>query len=244
MEESIYQLPTEMLAVRRRLARTYICGNGIEIGALHQPLETTNHAQVRYLDRLNVEELRNHYPELASLDLVQVDILDDGERLSTVSAMSLDFIIANHFLEHTQNPIATIESHLARIREDGYIYYSIPDRDHGFDKDRNLTSFEHVQRDYQEGPGVSHEEHLREWVTLVNKASPDQVATQMEQLKLTNYSIHFHVWDGPSFAEFLEQTRVFLGRQFDIVEMTANMNEHIAILKKCGTLISTRRRLN
>ena len=56
------------------------------------------------------------YPELAQFDLVPVDIVDDGETLSSLEDSQLDFIIANHMLEHTENPLGAIRNHLRKIR--------------------------------------------------------------------------------------------------------------------------------
>ncbi|MBK7817374.1 MAG: hypothetical protein IPJ60_07250 [Sphingobacteriaceae bacterium] len=81
-------------------ATKYLKGNGIEIGALHIPLQLPQSARVKYVDRMSKPDLRHHYAELANYDLVDVDVIDDGEKLSTFIDGSLDFIIANHMLEH------------------------------------------------------------------------------------------------------------------------------------------------
>ena len=49
---------------RQRLAR-WLHGNGIEIGALHRPLDVPRTAHVTYVDRLPEPVLRSHYPELS-----------------------------------------------------------------------------------------------------------------------------------------------------------------------------------
>ena len=90
---------------RARIANRYLLGDGIEIGALHNPLPAPRSARIRYVDRLPVTELRAHYPELEQEPLVAVDILDDGERLATIADSTLDFVVANHFIEHTQDPV-------------------------------------------------------------------------------------------------------------------------------------------
>src|ERR1035438_1530581 len=90
---------------RQQLAAIYLRGEGLEIGALHSPLKVPRAARVRYVDRLPVAELRRQYPELASAHLVDIDIVDDGEKLSAVGAGTQEFVIANHFLEHCEDPI-------------------------------------------------------------------------------------------------------------------------------------------
>ncbi|QIK38471.1 hypothetical protein GWK36_11315 [Caldichromatium japonicum] len=74
-------IPHHMLSLRRRLSERYLTGEGIEIGALHAPLSVGKSASVRYVDRLTAEQLRIHYPELKDYKLVEIDLLDDGEKL-------------------------------------------------------------------------------------------------------------------------------------------------------------------
>ena len=95
--------------LRYNISNNYIKGQGIEVGALHNPLIINSfNAKVKYLDRMNEVELRKHYPELSNLNLVSIDIIDNGDKLLTISNASQDFIIANHMLEHCVNPIKTI----------------------------------------------------------------------------------------------------------------------------------------
>src|SRR6185503_1848952 len=88
------QMPVKLS--RELIAETYISGLGIEIGALHNPLKLPAGATARYVDRLSVPELREQYPELASQELVNVDILADGELLETIPDSTQDFVVANH----------------------------------------------------------------------------------------------------------------------------------------------------
>src|SRR5262245_16441069 len=88
---------------RETIASVFLRGNGIEIGALHQPLKVPDGVQVRYVDRMPTAELKTHYPDLASLPLVEIDVIDNGETLGALADASEDFAIANHFLEHCQN---------------------------------------------------------------------------------------------------------------------------------------------
>src|SRR5690349_4069177 len=88
--------------IRLQLANRHLAGEGIEIGALHKPLPLPSGAAVRYVDRMSVRDLRSHYPELAGWKLVEPHIIDNGETLATVPDNSVDFVIANHFIEHTE----------------------------------------------------------------------------------------------------------------------------------------------
>jgi len=227
-----HTIPQEMLLGRENLIKKYLRGEGIEIGALHYPVKLHENVKAKYVDRYDISGLRSQYPELKNFDLVKVDIIDDGEKLTKINEDSLDFIISSHFLEHTQNPIQTIETHLSKIKIGGVLYYAIPDKWMGFDIDRPLTTFEHILKDFQNGPSISYVDHLNEWSALVNKTAPEKREEQVKKLMGIKYSIHFHVWDGSSFKNFLDQTNLLLGNPFKILEFVRNDTEHIAILEK------------
>lgn len=214
---------------RRTLSDRYIAGDGVEIGALHQPLRVSDRARVRYIDRYDEAGLREHYPELAKLPLVPVDVIDDGEALATVPNASLNFVIANHFIEHTQSPLATIRNHLRVLRPGGVLYLAVPDKRRTFDVDRDVTPLAHVLRDLEEGPAWSRAEHFRDWVVNVDRA-PD-VEARIVALSDADYSIHFHVWTPDGFLEMLEHARDELGMPFTIEEVQGNGIEFIVILR-------------
>lgn len=193
---------------RESVAAHYLRGNGLEIGALHNPLSVPRKAHVRYVDRMSVAELRRHYPELDYDNITEPDILDDGERLSTIPAESQDFLIANHFLEHCENPIETLNNFLRVLKTGGILYLCIPDKRYTFDRDRPVTPFEHLERDYREGPAWSRRQHVEEWVALVEKiSSPEQARRRVDELLAMKYSIHYHVWTQSELLELVRRLR-------------------------------------
>ena len=137
---------------RESLARQFLAGDGIEIGALHHPLVVPRSARVRYVDRMSVADLRTHYPELAAVALVPLDVIDDGERLAAVADGSEDFVIANHFLEHCEDPISTLANAMRVLKPGGVVYLAVPDKRTCFDRGRPVTSVGHVVADYENGP--------------------------------------------------------------------------------------------
>src|ERR1700754_2681666 len=188
------------LDARTAFANSYLLGEGIEIGPLHQPMALPPHAHARYVDRLTSPDLRRKSPELVDWDLPDVDMVDDGETLATIAAESQDFIIANHFLEHTENPIGTIETHLGKLRPGGVLFYAVPDKRFTFDFRRPVTPIEHMVADHEEGPERSRAGHFREWSRFVLEHDPPadadtgweerQIEAVAGQLEAQNYSIH------------------------------------------------------
>jgi SAM-dependent methyltransferase len=217
------------------LARRFIRGTGIEIGALHNPLWVPPKSHVTYVDRLDEVGLRHHYPELNDFPLVKVGVIDNGEKLTTFQPNSQDFIIANHFLEHTQDPIGTIRRHLEVLRPLGLLYMAVPDKRFTFDKTRPETDFAHVLRDYVEGPEWSYDGHLREFASAVMGSADENLEEVVNGLKASNYSIHFHVWSEASFRDFLDGLIAVLHLPMRIEAFSASTpkgGENICVIRK------------
>lgn len=216
---------------RKFVADTFIRGQGIEIGALHMPLLVPRAARVRYVDRLSVDDLRKQYPELKDQDLVQVAVIADGERLESIPASTEDFVIANHFIEHCQNPIGALRNMFRVLKPGGVLYLAIPDKRNSFDRDRPVTTLEHVMRDYQEGPSWSRRGHFEEWTRLVNKVQDDAEAErEIAQNMSTDYSIHYHVWTQAEMLELIVALRRMVSFEVDLC--LKNGPEVIFILRK------------
>jgi SAM-dependent methyltransferase len=225
-------VPQQLVSVRKRIAKRYLSGEGIEIGALHNPLPLPRSARVHYVDRLPVIALRAHYPELEQEPLVEVDIIEDGERLGTIPDSSLDFVVANHFLEHTQDPVGTLLNAFRVLRPGGVLYLAVPDKRHTFDSDRPVTPLEHHLRDFDEGPQASRRGHFEEWARLVDKVPEPEVARHVERLMELDYSIHYHVWTQREALELLTAVRERLNLEFDIELMERIQHEVVFVLRK------------
>ena len=185
---------------------------------------------MKYVDRMSKDDLRTHYPELEQLPLVHVDVIDDGEKLATISNGSLDFVIANHFLEHSQDPIGTLKNMFRVLKPGGVLYLALPDKRYSFDVDRQTTPLEHLRADHANGPEASKDEHFSEYVSRVFGLNGE--AFEMEKAKLLkmNYSIHFHTWTLNTFIEFLLSISEEVG--FEIELFMRNDQEILSVLQK------------
>ena len=232
------QSPPVYFDARRELAARFLFGQGLEIGPLHQPLTLPPHAHARYVDRMLSDDLRREYPELADWDLTPVDVVDDGERLETIAEESQDFIIANHFLEHCENPIRTIETHLGKLRPGGVLFYAVPDKRFTFDFRREVTPLEHMVADYEEGPERSRAEHYDQWTRLVivEDETEEQSAARARELEAATYSIHMHVWTQAEFLRLVLYIRDRFGEAFDIEASARQGIEFMVVLRKNGPL--------
>ncbi|HYG89664.1 MAG TPA: hypothetical protein VD978_25800 [Azospirillum sp.] len=166
----------DMVCHRAAVARSFVQGEGIEIGALHNPLPLPPDARVRYVDYKTKAENEARYPELSARTIVNTDIIDDGFILRKVARSSCDFLIANHALEHSPDPYGTLLRWKSRLRRNGVILAAVPVADKCFDRGRRITSLEHVWNDHQNFRKLRRAEvlattleHLREFITVSDR---------------------------------------------------------------------------
>jgi SAM-dependent methyltransferase len=218
---------------RATVVERHIRGEGLEIGALQDPQRVPRGVRVRYVDVAPTAELRRTYPAKAARDLVEVDVVDDGERLSTVADASQDFVISNHFLEHCEDPVGAVSNMLRVVRPGGTVYLSVPDKRFTFDRDRPPTTVAHLLADHREGPAGSRRAHYEEVVRFAEHVQgEDAIRVRADELERQGYRIHFHTWSMDEFAEFLVALRREAGLAFERVELSRNEREFVAVLRR------------
>jgi SAM-dependent methyltransferase len=132
------------------MARQYIAGTGIEIGALHAPMSVDRtKAKVLYVDRLPLDQLYRQYPEFKKYDIVAPDIIDGDGELTAVADDCYDFCISNHVLEHLEDPFKALLNWLRVLKPGGILYLSIPLPDNIVDRRRQATPIDHLINDYR-----------------------------------------------------------------------------------------------
>jgi len=232
-------MPKSKVLLRRSFS-LFLHGSGIEIGALHQPLALDGLpiTQIQYVDRMDVSELRRHYPELAGYKFVPVHVLDDGETLATFADNSLDFIIANHFIEHTRNPIGALRNWLRKLKPGGIIYMAVPDKRRIFDSERPLTLLEHLIEDDSRLPAEQDQRdymHFLEYAKLVDRQTGAEIESHARRLSAAQYSIHFHTFVASSFLELLRYAQTHLALPFEILAYADTLpgsDEFLTVLTK------------
>src|SRR3954451_10287044 len=202
VRDRIRSLPPNWAAVRDDLAFRYLHGDGIEIGALYRPQRLPADARVQHVDHAPHDELQRIYP---GHDWIQApDVVDEAESLGSFADESVDFVIANHVLEHIEDPVKGLNTFLRVVRPGGIVFLTLPDPRYSFDGRRERTTVEHVLRDHREGPETSRRAHYEEWAHviegLVDPADVERRAAEFEREGTRN---HFHVWELGTFLELL-----------------------------------------
>lgn len=220
------------LEFRGGLIKRYLRGEGIEIGALTAPLPMPPGATVKYVDRFATQELKRHWSGEDSAAIVDIDIVDSAETLSTISDSSQDFVIANHVIEHLENPLAALENFLRVLKPGGILFMAVPDKRYTFDRRRSITPLPDIIRDYEQGPEWSLEAHYEDWARHVDNVPETELREQVRKHLQDKSEIHFHVWTRRSFTDLLHYCRDQLGWKFQIETVQPNAVEFIVILRK------------
>lgn len=214
--------------MREQLSHKFIKGSGIEIGGLNAPLAGFD-AQVTYVDRAPIEEIKASHPDVKII--ADTYVIDSAEELKNFANESQDFVIANHVLEHCENPIKAIENWVRVLKPGGVIFAAIPVCTHTFDKRRAVTSFEHLLVDYFSSPDVSLVDHYYDWFenSELEGLKGHELHQRVQAALATRSNIHFHVWDLPSIKDL----GVMFARFFSLsYELHENGAEAILIFKK------------
>ncbi len=216
--------------VREDVALWFLRGEGIEIGALDFPLRLPRGASVCYVDYLDAVGLCEAYDSTLSegRPLVVPDVVDDGARLALFPDESLDFVVANHMLEHVEDPIAALQHQLRVLRSGGVLYLTLPDARQSFDAPRKRTTTEHLLRDHRDGPHVSRREHYEECARLIEGHSGAILTRRVTEMEDECLRPHFHVWEPITFAGFLAT----LDLRGSLELLLASVGEFVVVLRK------------
>jgi SAM-dependent methyltransferase len=216
---------------RTFLAHQYIKGSGIEIGAAQFPVHLPKKAKVRYVDLFTEEDIRKAWPIYKKLDIVHIDVVDDAEKLSKFKPGSLDFIIANHFLEHCLDPIGTLINMTKKLRSGGVLFFAIPDKRYTFDKDRDITPYEHLLEEHSDKTKKFLWEHTVEFFTLAEPYDGD-IEKRAREVIESGFRIHYHVWTSRELIDLFTRLRADFNLKLEIKAMISSGNEAIFILSK------------
>lgn len=191
-------------------AVTLLTGYGLEIGAMHNPTQVPADCVVDYFDVVTKAEAMALFPELPPesfrIDPKYLGDLDTGG-LAQIEDGRFDFVILNHVIEHVANPIKVVDELFRVVRAGGRVLIACPDKRFTFDRDRDLTDFEHLRNEYEAGVTVVTDAH---YLDFLAKVHPEVMASPPEVLAhhvagVRQRREHAHVWDSASFRDFLDR---------------------------------------
>jgi SAM-dependent methyltransferase len=203
---------------RLELAQKYAKGIGIEIGSSHKPWPNPHNASVDYIEKRSLDILIKEAPEEARKNIPNNIFIEDGTLCASRADSHYDFIASSHVFEHLRNPILALQNWVRILKPGGHLIFAIPEKTQTFDKDRSLTPFEHMVKDYiYPGNDDSHYDETHPGNNEIKKIRPE---------------IHFHVWT----KETLKEHFILFCKIFDLqmLEFEFVSFEVLLVLKKGG----------
>lgn len=190
----------------REIAAAHLRGAGLEFGAGASPFPVPLECHVRFADAFSYESLkRGIYPGQQIHNLVRPDYITDIKTLAGIPDKSLDFIVACHVIEHTNNPIAAINSCYRALKAGGSLVLVVPDMTKTFDSERVPTTLTHLIEDY-EMPSLERDRvHYEEYYTKSYEIPAEAIFSDYVSLKQAEGGdLHYHTWTFESFGELID----------------------------------------
>lgn len=225
--------PGDHRATRASIATAFLHGRGVEIGALTQPTDLSPDCEVLYYDRFPAHVLRTFYDHTGEGPLFEPDVLGNAETLEGLGAETFDFIIANHVVEHLEDPIAFLKSVASHLNIGGRAMLAAPDKRYTFDVSRPITPFRHLMVDHFHGSHHSRQDHFREYAKLTEGIADRDLGTRIAELDRADmHPIHFHVWDAEAFIGFVEDAIAMFALPFALLYKKIANTETIVVLER------------
>lgn len=228
---------------RKQLSGRYVRGVGVEIGAKHTPLPVDRRGgtDVLYVDHKDDAGLTAQFGAApTNRERLHVDVVDDGMVLGRFANRSLDFVIANHVLEHLPCALCALRAWARVLRPGGVVFAAIPNMAHTFDRDRDgPTPAAHHLADLRDPVAaargvVDHamERDVKEAADLPGRA---MTRAQAEAFLASpaGPGLHLHTFTPESIFDLVAAARAEAGIPLtQLAASRANPTECIAILQK------------
>ena len=167
--------------------------------------------------------------------------------LRRIPDQSYDFVLSSNNLEHVANPLKAVKEWMRVVRPGGHLLLVLPRRESNFDRNREVTRFEHLLKDLEEDVDEHDLTHLPEilefhdysmdppllrrlmsFVTL-RGFGPAMNRETMEARGRSNFEnrgLHHHVFD----QELIKQVFLYFGL---VPVLSASTKiDHIAVALK------------
>lgn len=185
---------------------------GLEIGALANPIVTPDMGNIRYVDHISTDELKEKYSNDSSIDttkIVDVDYVWGKQTLVEITKKtSFDYLIACHVVEHVPNLVGWLEDIHSILKPGGILSLAIPDKYQCFDYNRNITQLGDVVESYLN-------DH--------RKPTSRQIFDYLSRVSHWNQSIS---WAGPVETPSCLTNLYSLTNAWDVTQATFRSNEY------------------
>lgn len=144
-------------------------------------------------------------PDFTDYYCVFPSILTDGCTLECFSDCEYDFLIANHLIKDAENFFKAVFNHLRVLKVGVYIIYAVPDKRFTFDNPRDLTTYEHLLDEFNNGACSIRFDHYLECNKTVEKLTEKKLLKRCAEFLEREENIHWHVSIMETFLDHIQQ---------------------------------------
>jgi len=191
----------------REISTSQLRGSGIEFGAGTEPMSVPLACEVKYADLFSQQDLHARAYTAQGADFVPLTYVMGMEDMSAVADASLDFVIARHVIEHLRNPLRAFEQVYRKLKPGGQYVLIVPDQRLMFDRDRALTTLEHLVEDFEDPNTERDVQHYWEFFRKVYKFEGEELDQRVHEAISGNLDLHFHTWTYESFGDMVKRTQ-------------------------------------
>lgn len=124
----------------------------------------------------------------------------EANNLESIPDENYDFLLASHCLEHCANTLKTVKEWLRVVKKGGVILLVLPDKRFTFDRNRPITTFEHLVDDLRNEIDEADLTHLTEILKLhdLERDLPAGTEEEFKDRSLDNHNnrcLHHHIFD-------------------------------------------------
>ena len=188
----------------RELSTSRLRGTGIEFGGGTGPMSVPLDCEVKYADLFSPDALQTRAYTAQGADFVPLTYVMGMEDMSAVPDASLDFVTACHVIEHLRNPLRAFEQVYRKLKPGGQYVLVVPEMRLMFDRDRALTTLEHLVADFENPDADRDVPHYSEFFSKVYSVPDHLLAQRVQDAISGNHDLHFHTWTYESFGEMVK----------------------------------------
>lgn len=229
----------DFYANRASIAATFLTGRGVEVGAFTQPNDLPPDRAIAFYDRYPTALLRQFYEDSEGRPLMEPDYVGDAQTLEGLPEGSFQFFIANHVLEHLEDPIAFLKRMVTKLTTGGRAMIAVPDMRFCADCARALTPFSHLLEDHERGPQHSRFGHFLE-SAHVDGFEGQAALDHARAIEVGTTLVHYHVWDAESFVAFIRTAIDHFSLPLMLLYSSATIHEVIVVLEKTTNAVEDR----
>ena len=120
--------------------------------------------------------------------------------LSKIDSAKYDFILSSHMLEHTANPLRALSEWTRVLKEVGFLVIILPHKDGTFDRQRPVTTLEHIIEDFEgetQEDDLTHLPEILKFHDLQRDLEAETLASfqARSEKNFENRCLHQHVFD-------------------------------------------------